>query len=117
MRNGAHPWGSAVSPEVLRALQVLAGGPIRPAEFARRLWPNAEGWSRCSKCGRGSHRGGGMVLAAGGYLGRLRKLGLAEAGSTPGTTRISRAGRAALEASAAGALPLAGAPAELAGLE
>lgn len=61
-----------------RALQLLQErGPLRPAAFAEFMWPNSEGWAHHTKCGpSGSHRGGGMPLAAGGYLGKLSKLRL-----------------------------------------
>lgn len=62
----------------VRALEVVEkGGSIVPREFARAMWPESAGWMRSSRCGpNGVHRGGGMYLAAGGYLGRLSKLGL-----------------------------------------
>lgn len=61
-----------------RALQVIgAESVIRPREFAKLMWPESAGWRRSSRCGpNGVHRGGGMCLAAGGYLGKLAQLGL-----------------------------------------
>lgn len=61
-----------------RALTIIRDhGPIRPREFADLMWPDSPGHNRYSKCGpKGSHRGGGMYLAAGGYLGKLRRRGL-----------------------------------------
>lgn len=61
-----------------RALEIVARyGPIMPREFAALMWPDSPGWKRHSKCGpKGVSQGGGMRLAAGGYLGRLRKRGL-----------------------------------------
>jgi len=53
---------------------VLKHGPIRPRGFARKMWPDSDGWRRSSKCGpKGSARGGGMNLAGGGYLGKLAR--------------------------------------------
>lgn len=69
------------SDDTLRALAIIgeAGSQgIRAREFARRMWPDSPGWQRPAKCGpKGSHRGGGMCLAGGGYLGKLAKAGLA----------------------------------------
>lgn len=60
-----------------QALQIVKEhGPIRPREFAQFMWPDSPGWRHHSKCGpKGSHRGGGMYLAGGNYLGKLRKQG------------------------------------------
>ena len=73
----------ALSPAVCRALTIIRDHPgVAPAAFAKLMWPDAEGHRRPTKCGRsGSHRGGGMVLAAGGFLGRLVKAGLVCRGS------------------------------------
>lgn len=64
----------------IKALIILRDhGPMRPEEFARRMWPDALGWKKHGKCGPyGATTGVGMRLGAGGYLGRLRKAGLAE---------------------------------------
>lgn len=62
----------------IRALQILLDhGPVRPRAFARHLWGrDHEGWDRVGKCGaQGSTTGTGLVLSAGGYLGRLRQKG------------------------------------------
>ena len=60
-----------------RALEIVRDhGPIKPREFSEKMWPESPGHQRYSKCGpSGVTRGGGMNLAAGGYLGRLRKRG------------------------------------------
>lgn len=60
-----------------KALEIIRDhGPIRPREFARKMWPDSEGWRRSSRAGLyGSSRGGGMNLAAGGYLGKLARKG------------------------------------------
>lgn len=44
---------------------------ITPKLFAKEMWPDSPGWRRSVKCGHGSHRGGGMYIAAGGFLGKL----------------------------------------------
>lgn len=61
-----------------RALKVIeAESVVRPREFAKLMWPESAGWRRSSRCGpNGVHRGGGMYLAAGGYLGKMAQLGL-----------------------------------------
>lgn len=52
-------------------------GSVRPRQFARLFWPDSEGWQRHAKAGpHGVSQGGGMSLAAGGYLGKLRRKGL-----------------------------------------
>lgn len=70
-----------IGPNVLRALAILRDkGPIRPAWFAHLWFPRDHpGWSRSCKCGPyGSTRGSGLVMWAGGYLGRLCRTGWAE---------------------------------------
>jgi len=65
-----------VTETVLKALEIIDKyGSITPKYFARHMWPDSEGWSHHVKCGNGSHRGGGMYMAAGGYLGKLNKEG------------------------------------------
>lgn len=61
-----------------RALSIIKNDePRRPAEFARLMWPDAEAWVRPAKCGQyGVSRGGGMRMAGGAYLAKLRKAGL-----------------------------------------
>ncbi len=63
-----------------RAITILAEhGPLLPNAFARRMWPAAPGWHHHTRCGRtGVSPGGGMVFAAGGYLGRLCQQGWIE---------------------------------------
>jgi hypothetical protein len=62
-----------------KALEILRDhGPILPAAFAEKMWPDSPCWNRSYKCGAyGSHRGGAMYRAAGGFLGKLRKKGWA----------------------------------------
>ena len=60
-----------------RALSILAGEAMAPREFAQAMWPESLGHNRMTNCGQKSvTRGGGMNLAGGGYLGKLRKGGL-----------------------------------------
>lgn len=70
-----------ITPTTIRALRIIEQSPgIRPERFGEQLWPDHEGWGRIGKCGAyGARRGVGMVLAAGGYLGKLRKAGLISA--------------------------------------
>ena len=86
-----------MTPATARALGVLHDyGPLRPREFARRMWPESDGWRRSCRCGpNGSHRGGGMYLAAGGYLGALTRRGLVQRYGR-GAYILSDAGLAAL---------------------
>lgn len=68
------------TPSVLRGLQIVADAGdqgIRPREFARAMWPDSPGWQRSSRSGpNGTHRGGGMYLTGGAFLGRLERAGL-----------------------------------------
>jgi len=80
---------------------VAEHGPIRPREFAERMWPDNQAWRRVSRCGPyGSHRGGGMHLAGGAYLGKLRRQGLVNDWGTPfpGGYVLTARGRQLLEA-------------------
>jgi hypothetical protein len=67
-----------MSPARLRALRIIADEPgIRPREFAKKMWPDSDGWKRHSRSGpKGAHRGGGMYLTGGAFLGRLNNDGL-----------------------------------------
>jgi hypothetical protein len=58
-----------------KALKIIKNhGPIRPREFAKLMWPDSDCWSNRTNCGpKGVTKGGGMNLAGGGYLGKLRK--------------------------------------------
>lgn len=64
----------------IKALQIVKDyRRITPRRFAELMWPNSKCWNHSTKCGpSGVTRGGGMWLAAGGYLGRLRKLKLVD---------------------------------------
>ena len=68
-----------VSEKTAQALHILEDhGPhgITAAEFGQTLWPDAEGHRRYHKNGNNSvARGRMMNMSAGGYLGRLRKMG------------------------------------------
>ncbi|HEX5704922.1 MAG TPA: hypothetical protein VFX97_17120 [Pyrinomonadaceae bacterium] len=60
-----------------RALEIVRDHPgIAPREFAEFMWPDSDGHSNLTNCGRGVTRGGGMNLAGGGYLGKLCRKGL-----------------------------------------
>ena len=89
-------------PGIKRALEVLLEhGPCTPSRFASFYFvKDHPGWKRHCRCGpHGSHAGSGLVMAAGGLLGKLRKRGLAEAVIDiyePRKTKISPAGQKAL---------------------
>jgi len=103
-----HESPTSITPTVRRALAILdRHEPLLPNQFARLMWPDAPGWRRHTRCGRkGVTPGGGMVLAAGGYLGRLCQAGLVTRKSQlDGSDRmryvgygLTRAGRASLAA-------------------
>lgn len=83
------------------ALRLIEGNqPIRPREFAMLMWPDAPGWLRSIRANNRSCPGGGMNLAAGGYLGRLRQRGLVE--WTKDGYRLSVLGEQTLQTSATG---------------
>ena len=85
-----------------RALEILRDEPdLLAKEFARLMWPDSDCWRHPVKCGYGSHRGGGMYLAAGGFLGKLYHKGFTCRGKRPYTHAISKAGRTALATPAA----------------
>ena len=60
-----------------RALEIIRDNPrIKPRAFAELMWPDSPCWNKRARCGAyGTSVGGGMATAAGGYLGKLRKLG------------------------------------------
>lgn len=86
----------------IRALTILARhGPMAPADFAQEMWPDSSGWQRVHKCGAyGASRGVMMAMVGGGYLGKLRKMGLSRWAETSRRqmpkTCISDEGRVAL---------------------
>lgn len=89
------------TPAQIKALQIIEAHTIRsPTQFARLMWPDAEAWSNTSKCGpHGSSRGGGMRMAGGAYLGKLRKAKLIDWWYGRGTERtfsLTEMGRTAL---------------------
>lgn len=78
---------------MLRSLQIVANTPgLRPDAFARQYFgADHPGWNRHTRCGYGTRKGGGLVLWAGGQLGKLKAAGLV-------TTRneLTRLGRDSL---------------------
>lgn len=68
----------AVTEAALRALEIVHRRPgIRPAEFAKEMWPASESWARYSDVGQnGVVSGIGIVRAGGAYLGKLKRQGL-----------------------------------------
>lgn len=63
-----------------KALQIVQEhGPIAPAWFSELMWPDSPARRRVYKCGpKGSTRGSGLWLSAGGFLGKLRRKGWVE---------------------------------------
>ena len=59
----------------IKALRAIRDNDICCArDFAHLMWPKEHlGWQRVGKQGHGSHRGVGMVLAGGAFLGKLHK--------------------------------------------
>ena len=61
------------------ALQILSNvttEEVSPRQFAKLYFPKShEGWQRVGKAGHGSTRGQGLVLFAGGFMGKLRRKG------------------------------------------
>ncbi len=85
----------------LRALRIIYTSAIEsPAQFAHLMWPDAEAWQRPAKCGNhGVSKGGGMRMAGGAYLGKLRKAGYVAKGMT--CFYLTPAGKALLAKAAA----------------
>lgn len=77
-----------------KSLQIIANAPgLRPDAFARQYFDaDHPGWRRHTRCGHGTRKGGGLVLWAGGQLGKLRAAGLV----TP-RNELSKKGRDALQ--------------------
>jgi hypothetical protein len=93
----------SLSPKARLALSILVDhGPLRPASFARKMWPKSEGWERYSNCGpNGARTGMGVEMAGGAFLGKLRKRGLVKlvAEMYGHSYKISAEGRKALRGS------------------
>lgn len=69
---------SKLTPVAVRALQIIRDNrPGAPKEFGRLMWPDAPAWTVHTKCGPyGVTRGGGITMASGAFLGKLKKRGL-----------------------------------------
>ena len=84
----------------IRALQAILDNDICCArDFAHFMWSKEHpGWQKVGKLGHGSHRGVGMVLAGGAFLGKLHKQGLVRFFIPfEETIRLTDKGRQALE--------------------
>ena len=83
-----------------RALEIIRNHRITmPRQFAEFMWPDNPAWKHHTKCGpSGTAHGGGMNLAGGAYLGKLRKRGLITGGYNDMPIRLTAKGQAALEA-------------------
>lgn len=82
-----------ISETTRRALRIIRDNPERirfAKDFARLMWPDSPAWKRSKKCGYGSHLGGGMYSAGGGYLGKLEKMGLIRCGYREGLNEFAR---------------------------
>ncbi len=66
--------------QALTFVKEAGEGGIRPAAFARLMWPDSPCWNNERRCGKtGTAKGMGMFCAAGQYLGTLaKKKGLTE---------------------------------------
>lgn len=86
-----------------RALEILERRVegLTPAFFAAEMWPDSKCWKRSYKCGpKGASRGIAMATAAGGFLGKLGRLGLVQTKLVFGHHQmhvITSEGRKALE--------------------
>jgi hypothetical protein len=66
-----------ISEVTAKALRLIKDQNIISAkQFAGFMWPDSDGWTTHTNCGHGVTHGGGMNLAGGAYLGRLKKRGL-----------------------------------------
>ncbi len=89
-----------ISDSTARALLLIRNHGIdSPRQFARFMWPDSDGWKRRSRAGpKGVSRGGGMNLAAGGYLGKLERRKLISRSVTVRLPyRLTEEGSAALD--------------------
>ena len=74
------------------------GGSVKPKRFAKLAWPSSPKWETLRRCGKsGVHKGMGMYVAAGQYLGRLAKKGYLEKDKKTGKYMITEAGANFLE--------------------
>lgn len=69
---------SPISESLKKALIIIRDRkPERPGDFAFLMWSDSPKWQNTTKAGKnGVSKGGGMNLAAGGYLGKLKSQGL-----------------------------------------
>ena len=77
-----------------KSLGIIAAAPgLRPDAFARLYFDKDHpGWTRHTRCGNGTRSGGGLVLWAGGQLGKLKHAGLVTV-----RNELTKAGREALQ--------------------
>jgi hypothetical protein len=77
-----------------KSLQIIASTPgLRPDAFARLYFDKDHpGWRRHTRCGNGTRSGGGLVLWAGGQLGKLKRAGLVTI-----RNELTKTGREALQ--------------------
>ena len=66
-----------LTPAQRRALEILSPSMgMMAGEFARKMWPDSEGWQHSHRVGRGARNGGMMPKVGGAYLGKLARWGL-----------------------------------------
>lgn len=67
-----------VGQKTLHALRFIRDHqPLRPARFAKLMWPDSPAWRISYNCGpNGSTFGRGLVMSAGSYLWKMERLGL-----------------------------------------
>lgn len=83
---------------LVKALWIIAHKNVEmPSQFAMLMWPDAEAWSRHTKCGYGTTRGGGIKMAGGAYLGKLWKRGLIRQAGIHGQYYLTDEGLRALQ--------------------
>lgn len=89
----------SITESTRKSLLIIAGTPgLRPDAFARQYFDKDHpGWSRHTRCGHGTRKGGGLILWAGGQIGKLRSAGLVTA-----RNELTKAGREALQSNTEG---------------
>ena len=81
-----------------RALKIISENAVGShRRFEELFWPGHEGWKRHGKIGHGTSHGVGMMLAGGGFLGKLSQQGLItvrfESGTNSRSYHLTEKGR------------------------
>jgi len=86
-----------VTHKTLKALRIIRDHKIESCkQFAKFMWPDSDGWKTHVKVGKGVSKGGAMPIAAGGYLGKLKKWGLVNGVSHGVIFHLTKKGRECL---------------------